>query len=215
MSAAFYFTKNVDEIFFTQNGRYRATSPPPGWTAALAPLPPTTALGVLEVLPPACASLTSACDKGGLPSSFTYLNLGTEKNKGFELGIDGAVNDALNLFANYSYQAEPTADFALSELNLPAKNRFNIGANFVTGRFVGDLNVTYSDSAFWQDVLDDRYHGTTKAYTLVNGGFGVKWAHNRLTTSVKGMNLANQAIQQHVFGDIIKRQIVAELRVNF
>jgi len=75
--------------------------------------------------------------------------------------------------------------------------------------------VTYSDSAFWQDVLDVRYHGTTDAYTMVNGGFGVKWAGNRITTSVKGTNLGNQTIQQHVFGDIIKRQVVGELRVNF
>ena len=106
-------------------------------------------------------------------------------------------------------------NFALTELNLPAKNRFNLGVNFNRSRYVGDLVVTYSDSAFWQDVLDDRYHGTTKAYTLVNGGFGVKWANNRVTTAVKGTNLANQRIQQHVFGDIIKRQVVAELRVNF
>ena len=28
-------------------------------------------------------------------------------------------------------------------------------------------------------------------------------------------NLANQDIQQHVFGDITKRQVVGELRVNF
>ena len=28
LSAAIYWTRNEDEIFFTQNGRYRATSPP-------------------------------------------------------------------------------------------------------------------------------------------------------------------------------------------
>jgi outer membrane receptor protein involved in Fe transport len=64
-------------------------------------------------------------------------------------------------------------------------------------------------------VLDDRYHGTTKAYTLVNGGVGVRWADNKLTTSLKVTNLANQDVQQHVFGDITKRQIVGELRVQF
>ena len=63
----------------------------------------------------------------------------------------------VGMFVNYSYQAKPTANFALTELNLPAKNRFNVGFNFNQGRFLGDLNVTYSDSAFWQDVLDDRY----------------------------------------------------------
>ena len=69
--------------------------------------------------------------------------------------------------------------------------------------------------AYVQDVLDDRYHGTTEAYTLVNAGFGVRWMNDQLTTSVKATNLGNQDIQQHVFGDVIKRQIVGELRVQF
>jgi hypothetical protein len=64
-------------------------------------------------------------------------------------------------------------------------------------------------------VLDDRYHGTTEAYTLVNGGFGLRWFDGQLTTSVKVINLANEEIQQHVFGDILKRQWVGELRVIF
>jgi len=64
-------------------------------------------------------------------------------------------------------------------------------------------------------VLNDPYHGTTKAYTLVNGGVGVKWASNRLTTSIKATNIGNADVQQHVFGDIIKRSVVGELRVNF
>ena len=35
-----------------------------------------------------------------------------------------------------------------------------------------------------------------------------------MTTSVKVVNLANQDVQQHVFGDILKRQVVGELRVT-
>jgi hypothetical protein len=119
------------------------------------------------------------------------------------------------VFANYSFQAEPDVNFDLSEVNLPAKNRFNAGFNFSKDHYLGNLVVTYSDSAFWQDVLDSRYHGTTKAYTMVNGGFGVKWLNNRLTTSIKATNIGNADIQQHVFGDIIKRSVVGELRVNF
>ena len=53
-------------------------------------------------------------------------------------------------------------------------------------------------------MLNDPYHGTTKPYTMVNGGFGVKWMDNGVTTSVKATNIGNQDIQQHVFGDIIK-----------
>src|SRR5262249_8438653 len=118
-------------------------------------------------------------------------------------------------FGNYSYQATPGVNFDLSEVNLPAKNRFNAGFNFTKSRFLGDLSVTYSDSAFWQDVLDARYHGTTDAYTMINGGFGVKPLPNALTTPGKGRTLGNQPIQQHVFGDMGRRQIVGELRVNF
>ena len=130
VSAAVYWTKNEDEIFFTQTGRYRALGAAAGLAAA-APV------GLLEVLPPPRAP-TAPCTTGGLPSEFSYRNLGTVKNKGFELGIDGAVNQALNVFANYSYQAEPEPDFALSEINLPPTHRFNVGFNFSQGRFLGN-----------------------------------------------------------------------------
>ena len=204
VSASVYFTKNKDEIFFTQVGRYRAAAPPPGW-----PLP----AGVLEVLPPAC--VTAVCNTGGLPSEFSYRNLGTVKNKGFELGIDGAVNQALNLFANYSYQATPDPDFALSEVNLPPRNRFNAGLNFREGRFLGNLSVSYVDDALWQDVLDSRFAGPTEAYTQVNGAFGVKFAKDKITATIKAINLTNEDIQSHVFGDILKRQVLGELRFVF
>jgi iron complex outermembrane receptor protein len=200
VSAAFYVNKTKDDIFFTEvpGTKWTAANPPPNWAFGLIP-----------------AAFIAAVPGGSFPARFTYLNLGKTTQKGVELGVNSTLNKYVGMFANYSYQAKPAANFALTELNLPAKNRFNAGFNFNRSRYLGDLNVSYSDSAFWQDVLDDRYHGTTKAYTVVNGGFGVKWANNRVTTAVKGTNLGNQSIQQHVFGDIIKRQVVAELRVNF
>jgi iron complex outermembrane receptor protein len=200
LSAAFYVNKAKDDIFFTEQTelRWTATRPPPNFAFGL--------------LPPAVIALTPA---RSFPAAFTYQNFGKTTQKGIELGVNTTINRHVGAFVNYSYQAEPTASFELSELNLPAQNKFNVGINFNRDRFLGDVNITYSDSAFWQDVLDDRYHGTTEGYTLVNGGFGVRWLDNRLTTSVKGTNLANQTIQQHVFGDIIKRSVVGELRVNF
>lgn len=200
LSAAFYVNKSKNDIFFTEvrSARYTATNPPPGW-----PVSPL-------VIP-------AATGGAGFPALFTYQNFGKTTQKGLELGLDTPVLRHVNLFANYSWQGtpEPTG-FDLSELNLPAKNRYNVGGSFDYARFLGNLSVSYSDSAFWQDVLDDRYHGTTEAYTLVNAGFGVKWgAGDRLTTSVKVTNLANQDILQHVFGDVTKRQVVGELRVNF
>jgi hypothetical protein len=75
--------------------------------------------------------------------------------------------------------------------------------------------VSFTDEAYWQDVLDARYAGTSDAYTLVNAGLGVRWADGRVTTSLKVTNLANQEVMQHVFGDVMKRQVVGEARFRF
>lgn len=217
VSAAVYWTRYEDEIFFTQTARYRALSPPPGWLQALpAPIvPPQLALGILEVIPPSCPSVTAPCTTGGLPSEFSYRNLGVNRNKGLELGVDAAASQALNVFANYSFQAEPDPDFDLSEVNLPPTHRFNAGFNYSAGRFLGNASVSYVDEAFFQDVLDSRFHGPTEAYTQVNGAFGVRWMNGKVTTAIKVINLTNEDIQSHVFGDVIKRQVIGELRFQF
>ena len=198
VTAAVYWNKTDDAIFFTQTARYTAANPPPGW-----PLPAI----VLEGL---------AAAGSPLPSLFSYRNLGTVKDKGIELGVDAAANRSVNVFANYSYQWQPVAEgFALAEINLPPTNRFNVGFNFSHRRLLGNLSVSYTDQAFWQDVLDSRYSGTTEPYTLVNGAFGVRWAAGKVTTSLKVTNLANQEVMQHVFGDVLKRQVIGEVRVGF
>jgi len=148
-------------------------------------------------------------------TAFTYLNLGPTREKGIELSIDHRVNKALTAFANYSWQARPTVlsdphPFPAAELALPPPNRFNLGGNYDDDRWLGSLSINYSDRAFWSDVLSSPFHGYTGAYTLVNGSFCVKWNHGTIATVVKGNNLLNQSIQQHVFGDIIKRSVVLE-----
>jgi outer membrane receptor for ferrienterochelin and colicin len=201
LSAAFYVNNVKEEILFTEDptGRYTAASPPPNWP-----------------LPPAFINLIYASGRT-LPGRFTYENFGRYVQKGLELGIDSPLNHYVNVFANYTFQATPDPkDFDLSELNLPPKNTFNIGTSLNYHRYLGNFSVGYTDDAFWQDVLDAPYHGTTKPYTLVNAGFGVRWgSKDQVTTSIKAVNLGNQTVQQHVFGDITKRQIVGELRVQF
>jgi len=198
VSAAYYVNKTKNEILFTEDrsGRWTHLNPPPGW-----PISPL--------------AIAAATQGQGFPGRFTYLNFGKTTQKGLELGIDSAMNEYVSLYANYSYQAEPEPEgFALSELNLPAENRVNVGLGLNYNRFFGNVAVSYSDAAFWQDVLDARYAGTTEAYTLINGGVGYKWT-DRFTTALKVINLGNDDVQQHAFGDILKRQVMAELRVNF
>ena len=75
--------------------------------------------------------------------------------------------------------------------------------------------MSFTDEAYWQDVLDARFAGTTDSYTLVNGSFGLRWLGERVITSVKVTNLTNQEVMQHIFGDVLKRQVVGEVRLNF
>jgi outer membrane receptor protein involved in Fe transport len=216
VTAAFYYNRSQDDILFTQTGRYRALNPPPGWLAKTSPVVgPTVALGILEGIPPACASPVAECTTGGIPSDFSYRNFGKVNDRGIELGVDAAVNRALNVFANYSYQFEPDPDFDISEINLPPTNRFNVGFSYSEGRFLGNLNVNYQDDAYWQDVLDARFHGPTDAFTQVNGAAGFRWFDNKMTTTLKFINLFDAEIQSHVFGDVLRRQVIGELRFQF
>jgi iron complex outermembrane receptor protein len=198
VTASVYSNKVDDGIYFTQVGTYSGANAPATWPAML----PSFLLNFIPA--------------PGLPSMFTYRNLGTVRDKGIEVGVDGVINDYINAFANYSYQWTPVVEgFDVSEINLPPKNRFNVGANFSYDRYFGNVGINYTDSAYWQDVLSAQFHGSTEPYTLVNAGFGVRWADGRYVTSLKMTNLSNADVQQHVFGDILKRQIVGELRVNF
>jgi iron complex outermembrane receptor protein len=210
LSAAWYYTKFSDQIYFTNTiggvpQFYGATNPPPGWPPQLGPLVwafLVTQRGVI------------------VPSQFTYLNLGEVKSQGIELGIDGAITDALSAFVNYSFQADPeptfpalSAEQALAEINVPAKHLFNLGASYVTDRLFGTMSVTRTTRAFWQDVLDSRFSGFTEPYTSLNLTVGVKFSGGRYAAAFKATNLTNETIQQHVFGDIVKRQIAGEFKL--
>ena len=206
-TAAFYVNDLDHNINFVQLPSkldpYTAQNPPPGW-----PLPPA----ILAVL---------AARGIFLPrTAFTYLSLGPVREKGLELSVDQRIRAGITAFVNYSYQADPTVidsatPFPPDELALPPTDRFNVGANFDGARFLGSGAVQYAGKAFWSDVLTSPYHGFTDAFTMVNGSFGVKWMQGRVTTMVKVTNLLNQDIQQHVFGDIIKRSVVGEVRFQY
>jgi iron complex outermembrane receptor protein len=203
VSAAFYVNDTDDSIFFTQSGSYRAANPPPGW-----PLPPA----VLELI----VQSGRFGPGNGLPSTFTYLNLGRVRQKGIELGVEGLVTDTVTGLVNYSYQPEPDPrDFDISELNLPPQHRFNVGGGYNGPKWLANAGVSYSSSAYWQDVLDSRFHGSTDAFTITSATVGYKWRGERLVTSLKITNLFDEEVLQHVFGDITRRQIVGELRLAF
>jgi outer membrane receptor protein involved in Fe transport len=203
-TAAFYVNDLDHNINFVQLPAnldpYTAQNPPPGW-----PLP----AAILAVLAQRGIFLPR--------TAFTYLNLGPVREKGLELSLDQRIRAGVSAFINYSWQAKPTVidsanPFPAEELALPPTNRVNVGASVDGRRLLGSAAVQYADKAFWSDVLSSPFHGFSDAYTMVNGSFGIKWMGGRVTTLVKGTNLLNQDIQQHVFGDIIKASVVGEVR---
>ena len=206
VSAAWFYNITKDDIFFTQVAEYTPADPPPGFPG-LGPFP-------------GAAVWAQAYAQGArLPKAYSYRNLGTVDQTGIELGIDTTVSKGISFNVNYSYQADPVPDFpglteeqALREINQPANNRFNFGLSYAGSRFFGNLGINYVGDAFWQDVLDARYSGTTEAYTAVNLMAGIRFA-NKYTASLKITNLTNEEIQQHVFGDVMRRQILGEFRV--
>ncbi len=198
---------------------YSPTNPASGITITGQPITfPPVLMGILAAIPPQFRGPIR------LPETvFTYLNLGPVRDRGVEVSVDHVFNDNLTGYANYSWQDEPKVlDAASDEIPYPAAeialaptNRFNAGVNFNSKKFLGSLNVNYVDEALWSDVLTEPFHGFTDAYTLVNLGFGVKWNDGKITTSVKCQNLLNEDVQQHVFGDILKRSVNFELNVKF
>jgi outer membrane receptor protein involved in Fe transport len=207
VGAAYYINDLDQNINFVQLPSnldpYTPANPPPGWPLPAVILGQMAQLGIF------------------LPrTAFTYLNLGPLRQQGIELSVDQRVNDAVSFFANYSWQGEPDVlddpnPYPAIELALPPTNRFNIGGTYNGARFLGSLTASYTDEAFWSDVLTSPYHGFTDSFTLVNGSFGVKWADGRVVTLIKSTNIANTDIQQHVFGDILKRSIVGEVQLHF
>jgi outer membrane receptor protein involved in Fe transport len=196
---------------------YSPANPANGITVSGKPLTlPPVLMGVLAAIPP---------QFGGpirIPSKVaTYLNLGPIRNEGIELSIEQSFSKGVNAFANYSYQRtpevlDPATDqlrYPTSEVGIPAKNRFNAGLNYNGKRYLGSLSVNYSDKAFWTDVLSAPFFGYTDSYTMVNATLGAKFADGKVTALLKGTNLTNETIQQHVYGDILKISVAAEVRI--
>ena len=181
---------------------FTAEHPPPGW-----------------LLPPSLLPILSAFG-GSLPrTSLAYENLSDLSQRGIEAWVEQRIGASASVWGNYSWQDRPTvleADdpYPLTRLNLPPAHRVNVGASLNGRRFLGDLSVHHATAAFWSDGLTSEYHGYSPAYTLVNATAGVKWRDGRWTTLVRVGNLLNTTIRQHIFGDLLRRSVIGELRIS-
>lgn len=149
------------------------------------------------------------------PARYTYQNFNRVRDRGLELSLNTRVTPAIGVFANYSWQDDPKpTGFAASELNRPPSHHVNAGLSYARGRYFGSLSGHFVDAAYWQDV-DPRYVGSTESYTTVDVGAGVRSADGTMTIAVRAKNLLNDAIQEHVFGDVITRTVTGEVSLRF
>jgi iron complex outermembrane receptor protein len=210
VSLALYINDTDDSINFvtlpTNQDPYTPANPPPFWTQLR--LPPQL-LGLL------------AQQGLFLPrTAFQYLNLGPIRNRGFEASLDHVFPGGVSGSVNYSWQDEPEVlddpnPFPTDEIALPPRHRLSARLSVVRGHYLANLTLNHVSKAFWSDVLTAQYHGFTDAYTPVNLSLGRKWAGERVTTTLRVTNLLNDDVQQHVFGDILKRSITADVRLKF
>ncbi len=196
LAATFYHVIVDGEIQFGTSMFYGPSNPPPGW-----PLPP------------------ALVPEGVLPQTSTFRNVGRLRSRGLELSLDTDWSRYLWSRLSYTFQDEPeltdaVADFPTS-VNLPPTHQASVLIGGSRGPWTGSAGLTFVDRAFWSDALDARFWGFTKSYTLLNVAAAYKVDRARSEIAFTATNLLDRKVQQHAFGDIVRRRAAVEYRVRF
>ncbi len=195
LSVSVYRNSLRNNIVFLPTQFFGPADPPPGWPAPASTVP-----------------------LFALPKTFSFLNVGTVRNSGLELSAETKLDSGLHLQAAYSYQRDPqVAAFVAGvplPVNKPPHHSGSVSAYVRGKRWMGSSSIAYTGAAFWADILDSRFWGTTPAYTLVNAALGCS-VSKRTEVVLSGTNLLNRQVRQHVFGDTIGRKISIEVRQRF
>ncbi len=135
---------------------------------------------------------------------------------GAELSFSQVLTPKVKISGSYSFANDPRVkrEDSLFAINIPAKHKFSGALSFGGRKSSGSLEASYTDEAFWTDVLDSRYYGTTSSYFLVNARW-TRELNSTMALSVSAMNLLDEDTPRHIFGDNIGRLVSAELRFRF
>ena len=228
-SVSWYVNERRDVIDSTVTGLWTTGDPPPGWNQAFAEvrqfvaglarhLPPGTLPRPIAAIGANPAVLVDVLGTTGgveLPSTLSWVNREAIRDSGLEVGLNGR-RGGVGGYANYSWQAEPEArGFGGETISIPAAHRLNAGFDATSGPWTFGASLNYTDRAYWTDVLSEQYHGWTDAFTTVNASVRVRLLDGRVQPSVQILNLLNQEIQNHIFGDVIRRQVMGQVRYRF
>lgn len=185
-SATAYRQNITDLIRFIPVSFFGPGNPPPGW-----PLPP-------EFFPV-------------LPEKFSFINFGTVRDQGVELGMQ-VQWPRIGLRASYAFKDRPDIETELNmplELNRPSRHQGAAGLTYTRGMWKASADVTYTDRAFWADVFTEPFWGYTDSFATLNATFSIRPSNGPVTLRVTGWNLLDEAYKTHVYGDIIRRKVMA------
>jgi outer membrane receptor for ferrienterochelin and colicins len=193
-NAAIYRNRTKNNIVFVPTEFYSASDPPSGWTLAPSTVPPFT-----------------------LPKTFSFLNVGRVVDEGLELSLDTNWTTTVSSHSSFTYERDPKVSNSSSvplRVNGPPRRQASVLAIVRRPSWFASAGVSYTDQAFWADVLDSRFWGTTRSYTLASSALGFS-VRRDTDVVLKVTNLFDKKIKEHVFGDIIRRKATAELRYRF
>jgi outer membrane receptor protein involved in Fe transport len=183
-----------DNIVFVPTAFYSPSTPPAGW-----PLPPSTV-----------PRLT-------LPKTFSFINLGRVRDQGAEMSWDMNWSSAISSRMAYTYQQNPRVFNDSSTpltVNRPPRHQASLLGNVRQPRWFAAFGATYSDKAYWADVLDSRFWGFSDPFVIFDAGVGVH-ARANIDVVLHATDLFDRPVKQHAVGDTIRRKTTLELRYRF
>ena len=198
VGAAVYLNHTKNMIQFTRASYYTSSHPPVGW-----PVPPA----VLDQL---------VAQGRGLPSRYTYLNYDRISDHGVELSADINVTRRvlgireLHVAGRSEADrvrylgAEPAADTPIQRGSEPHARAVFSAASRQLRR-----HSLLAGRAQGYDGPDQGVHTGGRRRSVCTRPTA------RMTVAVRATNLLNQPMQQHVFGDVIRRTVIGEVRFEF
>ena len=210
VSAAWYYTKFEEQIFFTTTGVW--LTPPPGLSRAWGRFrPPSIWAGAPQ---PTASSFR--------PTSATAIS-GEVKSQGLELGIDGSLDERRQRVRELLVPGRSGTGFSWAHGRAGAAGNQHSRANTCSTpacRASAGRVVRRSCRSATRPRRSGRTSSTPgstarrSGYTMVNLTAGVKFGGGRYSAALKIVNLGNEEVQQHIFGDVLKRQIMVELKMS-
>ena len=176
---------------------YSPAQPQPGW-----PFPPQT-------VPPSA-----------LPKTVSFLNTGEIRSQGVEIALNSGWPQGMWSSGSYTFQAKPAlarvAPGFETQVNEPSRHQASGMIGWSRAPWRGSLNIIYAGRAFWADVLatDPRIRGYSDSYVLANVSAAYALPGTRVELILKVSNLLDQQIQQHGFGDLIRRELAGYVRID-